>query len=79
MHEHGLDAGQIAFRREMRANFGSRMAEEYAEDAESCFMASGDCVFDVEVIDRRMREPRNVVEQRDNAQAAGVLSADHGR
>jgi hypothetical protein len=67
MRKHGLDAGQIAFRREMRANFGSRMAEEYAEDAESCFMASGDCVFDVEVVDRRMREPRTVVEQRNNA------------
>ncbi len=67
MRKHGLDAGQIAFRREMRANFGSRMAEEYAEDSESCFMASGDCVFDVEVIDRRMREPRTVVEQRNNA------------
>jgi hypothetical protein len=67
MQKYGLNAGQIAFRREMRANFGSRMAEEYAEDAESCFMASGDCVFDVEVIDRRMREPRSVVEQRENA------------
>ncbi len=66
MHKHGLNAGQIAFRREMRANFGSRMAEEYAEDSESCFMASGDCVFDVDVIDRRMREPRNVVEQKEN-------------
>lgn len=65
--KYGLDAGQIAFRREMRANFGSRMAEEYAEDPESCFMASGDCVFDVEIIDRRMREPRSVIEQRDKA------------
>ena len=67
MQKHGLDAGQIAFRREMRANFGARMAEEYAEDAESCFMASGDCVFDTGVIDQRMREQRTVIEQRDNA------------
>ena len=67
MLKYGLDAGQIAFRREMRANFGTRMAEEYAEDAESCFLASGDCVFDVEVIDRRMREQRTVIDQRDNA------------
>ncbi len=67
MLKHRLDAGQIAFRREMRANFGSRMAEEYAEDPESCFMASGDCIFDVEVIDRRMREQRTIVEQRNNA------------
>lgn len=67
IHKYGLDAEQVAFRREMRANFGARMAEEYAEDAESCFMASGDCVFDIETIDRRMREPRTVIEQRDNA------------
>jgi hypothetical protein len=67
MRKHGLDAGQIAFRREMRANFGTRMAEEYAEEAESCFMASGDCLFDVEVIDQRMRESRIVVGQKDNA------------
>lgn len=67
MQKQGLDAEQIAFRREMRANFGARMAEEYAEDAESCFMASGDCVFDVDVIDQRMREQRTVIEQRNNA------------
>ena len=66
MQKHGLDAEQIAFRREMRANFGSRMAEEYAEDAESCFMASGECVFDVEAIQQRLREPRNIAEQREN-------------
>ncbi len=67
MQKCGLDSGQIAFRREMRANFGARMAEEYAEDAESCFMTSGDCVFDVDAIDQRMREQRAIIEQRDNA------------
>ncbi len=81
MRKPGLDTGQIAFRREMRANFGSRMAEEYAEDPESCFMASGDCVFDVEVIDRRMHESRNVVEQRNNATMLvyfPAISGDNG-
>jgi hypothetical protein len=78
MRQHGLDAGQIAFRREMRASFGSRMVEEYAENAESCFMASGDCVFDVELIDRRMREPRNIVEQRDNARLLVFFPAING-
>ena len=66
MRNHGLDAGQIAFRREMRANFGTRAAEEYAEDAESCFRASGDCVFEIEAIDRRMRDERPVVNQKHN-------------
>ena len=67
MRKYGLDAGQIAFRREMRANFGTLAAEEYAEDAESCFRASGDCFFEIEAIDKRMREPRPIVEQKDNA------------
>ena len=78
MNKHGLDAGQIAFRREMRANFGSRMAEEYAEDSESCFLASGDCFFDVEIIDRCMRQPRPVVEQRDNGRLLVFLPAMTG-
>ena len=51
----GLDGEQIAFRREMRANFGARFAEEFPEDAETCFLASGECVFDREAIERRMR------------------------
>lgn len=66
MAKHQLDTEQIAFRREMRANFGSRMPQEYAEDAESCFMASGECVFDIEVLQQRLREPRNVVKQLEN-------------
>ena len=81
MQKYELDAEQIAFRREMRANFGARMAEEYAEDADSCFMASGDCVFDIEVIDRRMREERTVVEQRENARLLVFfpsISGDNG-
>jgi hypothetical protein len=51
-----LDGEQIAFRREKRANFGARFVEEYAEDAESCFLASGECVFDRELIERRIEE-----------------------
>ena len=66
MNNYGLDAGQIAFRREMRANFGVRMAEEYAENAETCFLASGDCYFEVDVINERLRQRRPVVEDRDN-------------
>ena len=67
MQKQGLDAGQIAFRREVHANFRNRAREEYAEDAESCFLASGDCVFDVEIVDKRLHQPLPVEE------------ADHGR
>ncbi len=47
MQKYRLDPAQIAFRREMKANFRNRAPEEYAEDPESCFLASGECVFDL--------------------------------
>jgi hypothetical protein len=66
MRKHNLDGGQIAFRREMRANFGNRAPEEYAEDPESCFLASGDCVFDCDVLDERLKQPPVIADASDN-------------
>jgi len=65
MQKHSLDAAQIAFRREMRANFGNRAPEEYAEDPESCFLASGDCVFDNEIIEKRLHQAAPIIENAD--------------
>jgi hypothetical protein len=65
MAKYGLTAEQIAFRREIRANFGRRAKEEYAEDAESCFLASGDCIFDVDAIEQRLKEPSPIIGQED--------------
>jgi hypothetical protein len=75
MAKHRLTAEQIAFRREIRANFGRRAKEEYAEDAESCFLASGDCVFDVEVIEQRLTEPSPIINQTDNGKLLEYLPA----
>ncbi len=38
----GLDLEQIGFRRQLRASFRGLAKQEYAEDAETCFRASGD-------------------------------------
>lgn len=65
IRKHRLDGEQIAFRREMRANFRNRAPEEYAEDAESCFQASGECVFDAKIIEQRLRQPAPMVEESD--------------
>ena len=54
MESYGLDGGQIAFRRETRSDFGERAAEEFAEDAATCFLASGSAVFDTAKIEARM-------------------------
>ncbi len=65
IRRHGLDPGQIAFRREMRANFRNRAREEYAEDPESCFLASGDCVFDSDLVEQRLKQPAPIAEESD--------------
>jgi hypothetical protein len=54
VQRYGLSAGQIGFRRELEKNFRGLRSQEFAEDAESCFKATGDCCFDVEALERRM-------------------------
>jgi hypothetical protein len=56
MDAHGLRPEQIGFRRGLEANFRGLRAQEFAEDAESCFKASGECCFEVEAIERRLVE-----------------------
>ncbi len=52
----GLSIEQIAFRRQVRANFRGLARQEFAEDSVSCFIASGECVFDLDVLQRRLDE-----------------------
>jgi hypothetical protein len=54
-HKHGLNGGQIGFRREIEAGFRGIARQEYAEDADSCFLSSGECVFDLAAVDARLR------------------------
>ena len=61
---HNLTPEQIGFRRELERNFRGLRAQEYAEDAESCFKASGDCCFPTEPIERRLAEVREPIETR---------------
>ncbi len=51
---HGLDLEQIAFRRQIRLNFRGLARQEYAEDSASCFLASGESVFELSAIDARL-------------------------
>jgi hypothetical protein len=66
MARHGLDLEQIGFRRQIRANFRSLTRQEYAEDSESCFLASGDSVFELEAIEARLATMTDPVEVRRN-------------
>jgi hypothetical protein len=55
MERHGLSLTQIGYRRQLQASFRGLAKQEYAEDANECFLSSGDCVFDTEAIDARLR------------------------
>ena len=63
---HGLSAEQIGFRRGLDRTYGSLRAQEFAEDAESCFRTSGACCFDIDTLDQRLREALEPLERRRN-------------
>jgi len=50
-----LSAGQWAWRREARLNFGQSFFEAYPEDDETCFLTSGRLFFEGRVLDRLAR------------------------
>ena len=77
--KHGLEPAQIAFRREIQADFRGRCAQEYAEDAESCFLASGECVFDLQAIERRLESCGKPLESRDNGRVLIWLPPVRGK
>jgi hypothetical protein len=65
---HGLDLEQIGYRRQIRADFRGLARQEYAEDEESCFLASGESVFELAVIDTRLATMTAPLEARRNGE-----------
>jgi hypothetical protein len=56
VERYGLSGEQIGYRRGLERNYGGLRSQEFAEDAETCFRATGSCFFGVEAIERRMEE-----------------------
>jgi hypothetical protein len=65
-----LSLEQVGFRRRLHAGFHSLVSQEYAEDSESSFLASGDAVFELSAIEKRMIDVLDPVAVRYN----GALS-----
>ncbi len=61
---HGLRAEQIGFRRGLKRSFGTLQSQEFAEDAETCFRATGACCFDVDAVESRMAVVPDAMERR---------------
>ena len=62
--EAGLTAEQIGFRRGLEKSYRGLRAQEFAEDAVSCFKATGDCCFEVGAIEQRLAEAPKALEKR---------------
>ncbi len=65
---HGLDLKQIGYRRRMRADFRGLARQEYAEDEESCFLASGESVFELASVEARIKSAPEPLMQRRNGE-----------
>ncbi|UWZ86046.1 terminase [Occallatibacter riparius] len=74
-----LDFEQIAYRRSIRANLRGMARQEYAEDAESCFLASGESVFELSAVDARLASAPVAAESRRNGELEIWLPPVKGR
>jgi hypothetical protein len=68
MERHGLDPEQIGYRRRIRASFRGLAAQEYAEDEQSCFLASGSSVFELAAIENRLLQAPEPRQRRRNGE-----------
>jgi hypothetical protein len=77
--KHGLSPEQIGYRRQIRQNFRELAKQEYAEDPDECFFASGSCYFDPQTIDARLPDAPAPVEKRRSGDLRIWLSPQPGR
>ncbi|MGA2346937.1 MAG: terminase [Candidatus Sulfotelmatobacter sp.] len=66
MARHALSEEQIAWRRARWQVLRGQAAQEYAEDPVSCFLASGECVFDMAAIEAAAAQAGHPMESQDN-------------
>lgn len=62
----GLSLEQIGFRRTLQADFHGVVKQEYAEDAESCFLVSGEPVFEMQRVEAQLMNVPPPMEARRN-------------
>jgi Terminase RNaseH-like domain len=75
---HGLTLPQLAWRRREWATLRGLAAQEFAEDDVECFRASGECVFELEVIGKALERAREPIAIRENGRIAIWLPPQAG-
>ena len=74
-----LSDAQIAWRRTQWTTLRGLAAQEYAEDPLSCFLASGECVFDTAAIEKALAEANAAAESEDNGRMMTWFPPSKGR
>lgn len=77
--QHGLSEGQIAWRRKQWKALSSLAAQEYAEDSSSCFLVSGECVFELAAIEKAAGMAGEETELEDNGRLTIWFPPQKGR
>jgi hypothetical protein len=76
---HGLKIEQIAWRRKQWASLRGQATQEFAEDPVACFLASGECFFDLATVERAMSGSVEPLEARENERLRTWLPTQPGR
>ena len=76
---HGLTKEQIAWRRKQWRAMRGFAAQEYAEDPVSCFLASAECVFDLEAIELAAALAGQAMESQENGRLLTWFPPSEGR
>jgi hypothetical protein len=79
IQKHGLTLRQIAWRRKQWKTMRGLAAQEYAEDPLSCFLASGECVFDLEATERAAAQAGQPTDSQDNGRLQIWFPPDRGK
>lgn len=79
MRRNGLDEGQIAWRRKQWKTLRGLAAQEYAETASSCFLVSGECVFELAAIEKAAGLAGEGMESEDNGRLTIWFPPQKGR
>jgi hypothetical protein len=76
---HGLSERQIGWRREQWKTMRDLAAQEYAEDPNSCFLASGECVFELAAVEKALGLAGKNAETEDNGRLTIWFPPQKGR
>ncbi len=79
MTKQSLGLEQIGYRRQIGKGFRGLARQEYAEDEDSCFLASGECVFELASVEARMKTAQEPVERRNTGELEIWLPPVRGR